>query len=89
MKYEQAISLLVNATYSREWQGNEKLAEAQHMAIDALKKQIPVPLKRWKDTNIHALNSYPCGACGKAIHITEQYCEYCGQRAGNLEGVST
>lgn len=36
MTRQEAIELLVNATYSEEWQGNEQLAKAQHMAIDAL-----------------------------------------------------
>lgn len=39
MTREQAIKLLVNATYSEEWQGNEQLAKAQHMAIDALEQE--------------------------------------------------
>lgn len=38
MSREEAIKLLVNATYSDEWQGNEDLQTALHMAIDALKQ---------------------------------------------------
>ena len=45
MTKAEAIELLVNATYSEEWQGNEKLTKAQHMAIEALQQEpkwIPV-----------------------------------------------
>lgn len=38
MTRKEAIKLLVNATYSDEWQGNEDLQTALHMAIDALKQ---------------------------------------------------
>lgn len=37
MTREEAIKLLVNATYSEEWQGNEDLTIAHNMAIEALK----------------------------------------------------
>lgn len=36
MTREEAIKLLVNATYSNEWQGNEDLTTAHNMAIEAL-----------------------------------------------------
>lgn len=36
MTKEEAIEMLVNATYSDEWQGNEKLTTAHLMAIEAL-----------------------------------------------------
>lgn len=36
MTREEAINLLVNATYSDEWQGNEDLATANLMAIRSL-----------------------------------------------------
>jgi hypothetical protein len=36
MTKEEAIKLLVNATYSDEWQGNEDLTTANDMAIKAL-----------------------------------------------------
>ena len=38
MTREEAIEMLVNATYSDEWQGNEKLTTAHLMAIEALKE---------------------------------------------------
>ncbi len=45
MTREEAIKLLVNATYSDEWQGNEDLTTAHNMAIKALEQEprwIPV-----------------------------------------------
>ena len=36
MTRAEAIEMLVNATYSDEWQGNEKLTTAHLMAIEAL-----------------------------------------------------
>lgn len=36
MTNEEAIKLLLNATYSDEWQGNEDLTTAHNMAIKAL-----------------------------------------------------
>ena len=36
MTREEAIKLLVNATYSDEWQGNEDLTTAHNMSIKAL-----------------------------------------------------
>ena len=46
MTRAEAIELLVNATYSEEWQGNEQLTKAQHMAIEALERE---PIIRCKD----------------------------------------
>lgn len=40
MTREEAIKLLVNATYSDEWQGNEDLTTAYHMAIQALEHPV-------------------------------------------------
>lgn len=39
MTREEAIELLVNATYSDEFQGNEDLTTAHNMAIKALKQE--------------------------------------------------
>ena len=39
MTKEQAREILVNATFSEEWQGNEDLTTAYHMAIKALEQQ--------------------------------------------------
>lgn len=39
MTREEAIELLVNATYSDEWQGNEQLTKANLMAIEALQAE--------------------------------------------------
>ena len=45
MTREEAIKLLVNATYSDEWQGNEDLTTAYNMAISALEQQTSVTQK--------------------------------------------
>ena len=39
MTREEAIKLLVNATYSDEWHGNEDLTTAHNMAIKALEQE--------------------------------------------------
>ena len=39
MTREEAVELLVNATYSDEWQGNEQLTKANLMAIESLTYQ--------------------------------------------------
>ena len=39
MTREEAIDILVNATFSDEWQGNEDLTTAYHMAIEALEQE--------------------------------------------------
>ena len=39
MTNEEAIKLLVNATYSDDWQGNEDLTTALDMAVNALKQE--------------------------------------------------
>ena len=36
MTRKEAIKMLVNATYAEEWQGNEELANANHIAIKSL-----------------------------------------------------
>ena len=39
MTIKEAIDILVNATFSDEWQGNEDLTTAYHMAINALEHE--------------------------------------------------
>lgn len=39
MTKEEAIDILVNATFSDEWQGNEDLTTAYHMAIKAIEHE--------------------------------------------------
>lgn len=50
MTKNEAINLLVNATYSDEWQGNEDLTMALEMAIKALE---PKPFEKFKSTEEH------------------------------------
>ena len=82
MKHEQAISLIVNATYSREWQGNNKLEEARQMSIDALTKQMPMKPGQVEMDYIGRARLV-CGNCGEAItDAFWDYCPRCGQRIG-------
>lgn len=56
MTNEEAIKLLVDATYSDEWQGNEDLTTAHNMAIKALEQQSTLDKIRAK---IKALSPEP------------------------------
>lgn len=49
MTNKEAIKLLVDATYSDEWQGNEDLTTAHNMAIKALAQE---PKTRWNNHQI-------------------------------------
>lgn len=76
MTKEEAIELLVNATYSDEWQGNEQLAEANLMAIEALKAE-PVHCKDCK----HYIPSERIpheGWCDDALQNVFKEDFYCG-----------
>ena len=76
MKPEVAIKVLVNATYSDEWQGNEDVTTAQHMAVDALEKQIPRTVK-------HNETELMCPRCNLTFDVDEiemPYCWRCAQK---------
>ena len=60
MTREEAIKLLVNATFSDEWQGNEDLTTAYNMAIEALSG--PTTVTEWAD------RCRECGRIGNYIH---------------------
>lgn len=49
MTEEEAIKLLVNATYADEWQGNEDLTTAHNMSIKALELQNRLKLYTMQD----------------------------------------
>ena len=76
MTYQEAIKVLVNATYSDEWQGNEDITTAQHMAVDALEKQIPMKPENGQDDNFYW--GLVCPKC-KNVLLEEFYCPECGQ----------
>ena len=80
MEHNQAISLLVNATYSHAWQGNEDLETARQMAIDALEKARP--MKPGSDElGIDGQIIRPCGNCGEDLKtVLWEYCPWCGQK---------
>ena len=76
MKKAEAIELLVNATYSEEWQGNEKLTKAQHMAIEALEQD---EIVRCKDCKYWHEWENGTGSCHRSdiMWVGSDYCDYC------------
>lgn len=90
MTREEAIKMLVNATYSDEWQGNEDLTTANHMAIEALKepeqkkgKWILSDEQQQEDVD-NGNYRFICSECGKSdIHskaVIVSFCWNCGAR---------
>ena len=80
MTSEEAIELLVNATYSDEWQGNEQLTKANLMAIEALKQE-PVKHGEWKCMADCGVTE--CDQCGWSIeeYVGDyNFCPNCGAR---------
>lgn len=74
MTREEAIKMLVNATYSDEWQGNEDLTTANHMAIEALKQ--PERKKgKWIEKGVYI---FECSNCGDHVKEPLNYCPNCG-----------
>ena len=76
MTREEAIELLVNATYSDEWQGNEQLTKANLMAIEALQAE-PVKHGEWV-----LGDGYYCSSCGYKLQTTAilRSCPNCGAK---------
>lgn len=88
MTYQEAIKVLVNATYSDEWQGNEAVTTAQHMAVDALEKQIKMQHHHTAIKDVDGKGVYfrfsICPNClGEIISYKNgkypRYCNWCGQ----------
>lgn len=80
MNREEAIKLLVNATYSDEWQGNEDLTTAHNMAIKALEQEPTT------DPNIpflmHKEMDVPISECQKAYEVAIDYLRNQGKVKG-------
>lgn len=76
MTKAEAIELLVNATYSEEWQGNEKLTKAQHMAIEALQRE---PIIYCKDCKHWHEWENGAGSCHRSdiMWVGSDYDDYC------------
>ena len=76
MTKAEAIELLVNATYSEEWQGNEKLTKAQHMAIEALDQE---PIIHCKDCKYWYEWENGTGSCHRSeiMWVGSDYYDYC------------
>lgn len=60
MTREEAIKLLVNATYSDEWQGNQDLTTARNMAIEALEQEPCEDAISREDVIRHICEEKPC-----------------------------
>lgn len=95
MTRQEAIRMLVNATYSDEWQGNEDLTTAIHMAIESLQEE-PRPTGHWVDDGemlwcsncgngwdayfeCHEVQLNDNGMVGWAMSYPA-YCKYCGAK---------
>lgn len=85
MTREEAIKMLVNATYSDEWQGNEDLTTANHMAIEALKQPerkkgewILCENPIYSSFRTVAADPYLCTVCNMKNDRQTKYCPNCG-----------
>lgn len=76
MTRAEAIELLVNATYSEEWQGNKQLTKAQHMAIDALGQE---PIIYCKDCKQWHEWENGTGSCHRSdiMWVGSDYDDFC------------
>lgn len=89
MTNEEAIQLLVNATYSEEWQGNEDLQTAHNMAIKALEQEPKTG--RWLDWTDDRNDYLKCSICGYGeegeVKFGEYtpYCPMCGSKMESEE----
>jgi hypothetical protein len=91
MTREEAIKLLVNATYSDEWQGNEDLTTAHNMAIEAL--EMVEEFEKAQIITGGRLNgrtyAYKCGLeDGKRKALKQQPGENCVSRKAVLAGIN-
>lgn len=91
MTIQEAIELLVNATYSEEWQGNEDLQTAHNMAIEALHRENPknpiinIIADSYGTRRLNEMwseDSWLCPVCHRYVGdvFDELYCSKCGQK---------
>ena len=82
--------MLVNATYSDEWQGNEDLTAANHMAIEALKQPEQKkgkwisPSQNPEFANKDFFND--CSVCGFTTMDKTDFCPHCGAEMEEQDG---
>lgn len=86
MTYKEAKEILLVATYSDEWQGNEELTTAHLMAMDAVIKQIPEKPNFIGDGYADGemvYDEYECPNCGNVYELEcdgeLKHCHECGQ----------
>lgn len=81
MTTQEAIETLKLMQGQVEWDYPMEYAAAVDMAVDALQKQIPKPIRITTSTK-------RCGNCGRQlsgignIHPERNYCVKCGQKVG-------
>lgn len=93
MTKEEAITILSNATFSDEWQGNEDLTTAYLMAIEALEQEPSRATGKWIPVSerLPEVGSYILATRSKPEEpkvIVMQYCEHIWA-TGNLSELIT
>lgn len=88
MTNREAIEKLVNAGFADEFQGDQELTTAMHMALDALSAE-PIKVGRWEQVDGYFGDAYyRCSICKKESYFSNhtpgeigiQYCHYCGAK---------
>lgn len=86
MTNREAIEKLVNARFADEFQGDQELTTAMHMALDALSAE-PIKVGRWEQVDGYFGDTYyRCSECKKESYFNNntpreigvKYCPYCG-----------
>lgn len=75
MKESEVIKKLESADSYHRQEQYDLDDEAIHIAVESLKKQIPLPLRR-KYTN----GTGVCDECGQVVKLYDKYCSYCGHK---------
>lgn len=77
MTPQEAIDTIKLATAHVEWDYPMDYAAAFDMAVDALKKNIPVGLGVGGDN--YSTWWYICPICKKQVDVNDWYCRHCGR----------
>lgn len=57
-----------------------RFAEAERMILDAIERQIPKQIR-----SIYSGRYYRCPVCNEQVAKKQNYCEFCGQKLGEVE----
>ena len=74
MTNREAIETIKIAVAEVEWNYPMEYTVAFEIAIETLKKQIPMKPKEYED------KFYACPVCGNVVHAYDNYCSFCGQK---------